>query len=101
MRAKRALVLHECLPQLQQLSVLLGVHPPQVLDVLDHHLHRLADAVLLQGRVGFMGRKVWGLCHDACHVRGTVEVVMVERIGIPDGSHQASPSGWTPWSWTE
>lgn len=55
MRAERALVLHERLPQLQQLGVLLGVHPPQVLHVLDHHLHRLADAVLLQEE-----RERWG-----------------------------------------
>lgn len=63
MRAERALVLHERLPQLQQLSVLLGVHPPQVLHVLDHHLHRLADAVLLQeGRGEGVGLGVSGGC---------------------------------------
>lgn len=45
--SERSLVLHERLSELQQLSVLLGVHPPQVLHVLDHHLHGFADTVLL------------------------------------------------------
>lgn len=49
-RAERPLVLHERLPQLQQLGVLLGVDPPQVLHVLDHHLHCFTDAALLRVR---------------------------------------------------
>lgn len=47
LRSKRSLVLHECLSQFQQLSVLLGVHPPQVLHMLDHHLHSLTNTTLL------------------------------------------------------
>jgi len=48
LRAERSLVLLQGLPQLQHLRVLLGVGPLQVLHVVDHHLHRLADAVLLE-----------------------------------------------------
>lgn len=51
-RSERSLVLHERLPQLQQLGVLLGVDPPQVLHMLDHHLHRFTDATLLAVRHG-------------------------------------------------
>lgn len=50
MRPERPLVLHERLPQLQQLGVLLGVDPPQVLHMLDHHLHCFTDAALLKVR---------------------------------------------------
>lgn len=49
-RPERPLVLHERLPQLQQLGVLLGVDPPQVLHMLDHHLHCFTDAALLKVR---------------------------------------------------
>ena len=47
--SKRPLVLHHGLSELQQLSVFFSVHPPQVVHVLDHHLHRLPYTTLLEG----------------------------------------------------
>lgn len=79
-RAERALVLHLCLPQVQQLGVLLGVHPPQVLHVLDHHLHRLADAVLLQGR------DTCATFGGACNVCRGVKKNQKKKPGEADGN---------------
>ncbi len=47
MGPKGPLIRHEVLSELQQLCMLLGVHPPQVLHMLNHHLHRFTHSGLL------------------------------------------------------
>lgn len=45
--AEGPLILEQDLLELLELGVFLGVHPLQVLHVLDHHLHSLAHPALL------------------------------------------------------
>lgn len=45
--SKGPLTLRKRLSELQQLGVLLGVRPLQVLHVLDHYLHGFTDTILL------------------------------------------------------
>lgn len=45
---KGPLVRRKVLPKLQQLRMFLGVHPPQVLHMLNHHLHGFTHPAFLQ-----------------------------------------------------
>lgn len=99
MGPKGPLIRHEVLSELQQLCMLLGVHPPQVLHMLNHHLHCFTHSGLLHMQENLDVNKQASLLTLA--LEGHFSTLKGLSKHKPDEWPQASLNGWTLWSWIE